>query len=561
MINGNTLMTTWSRETNGNTVRGVFRSYELVDGKFLPINVLSHPYDNVANDPTFFYFNNQIVASGPVNFTSSDAPTTSSLLYPKLTLFNSSLRPLGEAKVPIAADFSPLNGARTTSLIAFDKTRQLVYWSTEAVASSTTLLPQGDEYCDVHYGAWLTAARISSTGLTPINSSYSNYGVLMQPHYTVRNPLYFRGNSVTVSPNGRYITWLNSADRTTSYPESTIGLKIFDTGGKEAPWSPTLASPASLKALAIGARGAAGTSLISILSSRLPTHVQWTADSRYLITANAGLTAPINVFKNIDNDFVQASIISDIPRDIYNILASPDNRMLAVVVNGSDSNSKDTLLYKRTGSSFTLTQTINKFGLAISFNATGSILLDVSERRAYRLDDTYQFIEDTKLMSSVVAGATAVALSDHVPEPPVSGYIYDSVTPMVVKEHYQDNDLNICFLSSDAIFNRSDATIDNVTGVAANKQTMEVSGFGWPAGGKKLENVNFTPSSGSVVVTADNMSQDIAGGTLRFSKAVVYENKTKKPWLWFDFGHEVIVESGTTLSVEFSTKGFLVFTP
>lgn len=560
-------MTTWSREVNGSSVRGVFRSYELVDGVFLPIRVNSHNYVSSFCDPSFFYMGDQIVTCAPTDFLRNVSPTIYINNY--VALFSPSLDVRGTAS--IQADFEAVKDAPNSSLVAFDKTRNLMYWYTGAANfSSTNFFPYGNEQYPRTPAGFITAYKLTSetikyisseTASNPINYSY---GVLAYPIYYPRNVQFFRSNSLTVSPDGRYLTWINGADHSPNDSIASVGLKIYNNGGLKVPYENTrdYANGASYNHALVGSDVKLdGTSTVSILSSILPTHVQWTADSRYLITANSGTTLPINVFKEIDKDFVKVSAISNIPRNVYNIISSPDNRTLAVVVEGSGGIGKDTLIYKRTGSYFNLSQTIEKFGLAMSFNGSGSIIVDVSERKAYRLDDVGQFVEDTKLMSKVVAGATALAISDHVQEPPVSGFIYDNTIPLVVSEHKDISNLSICLLSNDAVFNRKDVTIDDVTGVAANKPSTEVNGFGWPFSGMNLINAKMSTINGSVIMTANDIVCDIAGGALRFGKAVIYDNATRTALLWFDFGHEVIVESNSRLVIEFSSKGFLVFAP
>ena len=560
MQNGNTLLTTWSQEDKGGyNYAHTYRTYELIEGVFMPVATKALSATGSNQLPDIMTYHNDIVLDAMQAWS---GPNDSSGYGMTVTTRNRSAQPITYLRLPYVSNFYILSAF-------FDKKRKRVLATCDSgtMAGRSAYGPSSTgNYVsnDNGYGYWTRFFVMSyddNGGITLVSDSFNSTKSNILFNNTGLD--YFIGGNITlwnrkfstiqnlfsISPDGRFFTY-------PSFKPSTTGIFTFDTNNEDYP---------------IGAvpNQTTGTAYVidgkdCIQLGAMPDRLEWMADSRYFITAKTGTTNALRIYRLVDTKFAEVSIINDIPRSVVNIKTSPDNRTLAVIVNGSTANTRDTLIYRRKGDSFTLFQTLSGFGSdgATVFNGDGSLLIDAASLKAYRMDTTGTFNEDKKIMSRVVAGTNVCALSDHILQPPVSGYIYDNTVPYLVNNPNIDLNLKFCLLSSNAEFHHEHKSIKDVTGENANQPTAEASGFGWPVGGKKIENAAFKKvGNDSVIINGDNMSVDIAGGNLKFSKAVVYNETTMEPWLWFDFGSEIIIESNTTMNINFSNRGFLIFTP
>lgn len=548
MQNGNTLLTTWSQEAKSSVdYAHAYRSYELIDGVFMPVATIALSATGYNQKPNIMSYNNDIVLDA---IQAAYGPDGSNNYGMTVTTRNRSAQSIQYFTLPYK-----LSSSESTCYAFFDKKRKRILCIDDAGYNIGTL---GDDSGRTYWTRFFVINYDDNGTLTADGSIWNS---------AKRNILFkntrldlFLGtyiysnfpkiqNLFSISPDGRFFTY-------PSFNPSTKGIFTFDTNNEDYPID-TVPNLSAYKAYVIDGKDYIPLGVI-------PDRLEWMADSRYFITAKTGTTNALRIYRLVDTKFAEVSIINDIPRSVINIKTSPDNRTLAVIVNGSTANTRDTLIYRRKGDSFTLFQTLSGFGSdgATVFNGDGSLLIDAASLKAYRMDTTGTFNEDKKIMSRVVAGTNVCALSDHILQPPVSGYIYDNTVPYLVNNPNIDLNLKFCLLSSSAEFHHEHKSIKDVTGENANQSTAEVSGFGWPVGGKKIENAAFKKvGNDSVIINGDNMSVDIAGGNLKFSKAVVYNETTMEPWLWFDFGSEIIIESNTTMNINFSNRGFLIFTP
>ena len=562
MQNGNTLLMTWSQEQKSNIdYAHTYRTYELIDGVFMPIatNALSTTGYNQL--PDIMTYHNYFVLDA---MQSATGATGSSSYQMTVTTRNRSAGPMWSGILPFAdISFKILYAF-------FDKKRKRVLATCDSGTRFGGGARDSSNYTgnidkDEGYKYWTRFFVFNYDDSGKLTLLGDNSFVNSKSNILFKNTRldYFIGSYITqwskifptiqnlfsISPDGRFFTY-------PSFNPSAKGIVTFDTNNEDYPID-TVPNLSSYKAYIID-----GKDYISL--GIMPDRLEWMADSRYFITAKTGTTNALRIYRLVDNKFAEVSIINDIPRSVINIKASPDNRTLAVIVNGSTANTRDTLIYRRKGDAFTLFQTLTGFGSdgATVFNGDGRLLIDAASLKAYSMDTTGTFNEDKKIMSRVVAGTNVCAFSDHILQPPVSGYIYDNTVPYLVNNPNIDLNLKFCLLSSNAEFHHEHKSIKDVTGENANQTTAEASGFGWPVGGKKIENAAFKKvGNDSVIINGDNMSVDIAGGNLKFSKAVVYNETTMEPWLWFDFGSEIIIESNTTMNINFSNRGFLIFTP
>ena len=559
MQNGNTLLTTWSQEDKGTQWRyyqHFYRSYELIDGVFMPVSTLALSDSGHFARPEVMSYNNDILID--VSNSYSVDYISGSGAYAKT--YNRGL-------TRISGFFIPSNNTNSFHAVIDKKRKRIlaigdmgtVYGNNSGAESGGNSFGSDTGYKNdwirffvINYNDNGSLSINGDSWKTPkSNIIFTNFG-LKYGSISTASKIYSYPKLFSISPDMRFLTY-------PTYMPAATGISIFDTKNEEYPIK-DVAGYTGYQAYVIDGNP-------DVIVGTMPDLLEWTADSRYFITANSGTTNSMRVYRQIDNKFTEVSTITNIPRNVYALVASPDNRSLAVVVTGVKT-SYDTLIYRRKGDEFSLVQTLDNFGVnvnystSLAFNGDGSLLIDVNSRRAFRMDMTGTFNEDKKVMSRVVAGASVCKLSDHILQPPTSGFIYDNTVPYVVNNPNIDLNLKFCLLSSSAEFHHEHKSIKDVTGENANQLTTEVSGFGWPVGGKKIENAAFTKvDNSSVILNGDNMSVDIAGGNLKFSKAVIYNETTMEPWLWFDFGNEITIESNTTVNINFSNRGFLIFTP
>lgn len=556
MQNGNTLLMTWSQEQKiGTNYQHTYRTYELIEGVFMPIATNALSTTGNRQRPNIMSYNNDIVLD--IMQAGGGGPTSS---------YDAGLTVVTRNRSADYINYMWLSYNYSINILSafFDKKRKRVLCSCDTGTVLGTATDGKNIASDTGYKYWTRFFVITydENGKLALNDN-GWYGPKSQVLFKNTRMDLFIGTSTaywntkfptiqnifSISPDGRFFTY-------PSFDPAAMGIVTFDTNNEDYPVAPipnfTLSNAYVID----------GKDCIQL--GVMPDRLEWMADSRYFITAKTGTTNALRIYRLVDNKFAEVSIINDIPRSVVNIKTSPDNRSLAVIVNGSTANTRDTLIYRRKGDSFTLFQTLTGFGSdgATVFNGDGSLLIDAASLKAYSMDTTGTFNEDKKIMSRVVAGTNVCALSDHILQPPVSGYIYDNTVPYLVNNPNIDLNLKFCLLSSNAEFHHEHKSIKDVTGESANQTTAEASGFGWPVGGKKIENAAFKKvGNDSVIINGDNMSVDIAGGNLKFSKAVVYNETTMEPWLWFDFGSEIIIESNTTMNINFSNRGFLIFTP
>ena len=561
MQNGNTLLTTWSQEykgTNWNYWQHIYRSYELIDGVFMPVSTLALSDSGHLARAEVMSYNNDIL----IDVSNSYSTDVTAGYSACAKTYNRSLTRISHAFPPTVGSLDRMFHAiidkkrKRILAIADIGTVYGTYSGSEGsgggVGNDTGYKNDWIRFFVINYNDNGSLSIDENSWKAPkSNIIFTNFG-LKYGSIGLSSKIYSYSKLFSISPDMRFLTY-------PTYMPAATGISIFDTKNEEYPIK-DVAGYTGYQAYVIDGNP-------DVIVGTMPDLLEWTADSRYFITANSGTTNSMRVYRQIDNKFTEVSTITNIPRNVYALVASPDNRSLAVVVTGAKT-SYDTLIYRRKGDEFSLVQTLDNFGVnvnystSLAFNGDGSLLIDVNSRRAFRMDMTGTFNEDKKVMSRVVAGASVCKLSDHILQPPTSGFIYDNTVPYVVNNPNIDLNLKFCLLSSSAEFHHEHKSIKDVTGESANLSTTEVSGFGWPVGGKKIENAAFTKvDNSSVILNGDNMSVDIAGGNLKFSKAVIYNETTMEPWLWFDFGNEITIESNTTVNINFSNRGFLIFTP
>lgn len=303
--------------------------------------------------------------------------------------------------------------------------------------------------------------------------------------------------------------------------------------------------------------GTTGTfSVLPVSVTMAASILEWSSDSRFLfhLDRTAG-TGVVSVLKRDGTSLSVVGTVSDAIGALYNIRVSPDTRWLAVSY--SVSGAPVTIMYRRTGNYLQKMQTFaGTFGSLLDFTFDSAILIDAGNRRAFTLSNGV-WSEAVGMLGNVAAAVTVQAVSPHVIYPIGLARLYDGAVPGLVNGTVNLNSLKIALLSDAAVFQQTDAGLATVTSDGAN----EVSGNGWPAGGKPLLNARKIAGTSTLSLSADAVTQTIVDGTLTFRAAVIYDDSdaNKRPVLHIDFQATQKAEPNSEMRIEFDALGFVVF--
>lgn len=136
--------------------------------------------------------------------------------------------------------------------------------------------------------------------------------------------------------------------------------------------------------------------------------------------------------------------------------------------------------------------------------------------------------------------------------------LYDHTVKLLVNKEITFTTLKVKLLDNTASFTASHTVIASVDGSAAK----EVSGNGWPSGGKTLTTVAVTQvTTNDAVFSADNVTQTASGGSIGPAyAAVVYDSTTGKPLVYIDFGQAQSAGDTTDFKIVWdATNGIIKF--
>lgn len=287
-----------------------------------------------------------------------------------------------------------------------------------------------------------------------------------------------------------------------------------------------------------------------------PIHrARWSPDSRILYALSR--EGRVYVLRFTNGQFVVVSEISEIGETPVQVALAPDNRTVAVSYDNGPRIA--TRIYNRVGDSFAPVQTIASesfsFGGLLDFSGDGQYLIDAQNRRAYRKVEGV-WTDTSSIMSTLPAGIVSQAVSTHVPTISGSVQLYDKAVAALVTGTVNLSDLKLMLLDGSAGF---DPEHESVLEVNSNGEA-EVSGFGWPLGGRQLENAQTVqPTAFSMGFTFDDVEQIVIEGNLVFRYAVVYDSVSLEPLLWIDFQEEVTGARNRELVFEMPSAGLFTF--
>lgn len=277
----------------------------------------------------------------------------------------------------------------------------------------------------------------------------------------------------------------------------------------------------------------------------------WTNSGEYAyLVCSDGYIYTYEVANETSSDFefnkLYATPFSNTP---IAIAVRPDDKHIAVsVINGSSQ--YITYIYDRVGYLLVLKQTITDFGRQIDWTADGSMLIDATARRLFVYDAVEEIYEENSAyMTDLVTGLIVQTMNNYTPARMPQAYLFNSIKSSLISRTGIDLDnLKLMLLDADATFDATETSILDIS--AAN----EVSGGGWPTGGKLLENVGYSVLNDKVALIADDLIGEISTN-LVFKSAVIYDTTSDKPVVWIPSINSTI-EKNTNLVFEFS-KGII----
>lgn len=282
---------------------------------------------------------------------------------------------------------------------------------------------------------------------------------------------------------------------------------------------------------------------------------RWSADSRILYALSRDGT--VYVLRRSNNQFLVVDEITEIGESPVQVAPGPDGRTVAISYDNGPR--IVTRVYNRIGDSHVLVQTIASetfsFGGLLDFSGNGQYLIDAQNRRAYRKIEGV-FEDATSIMSALPAGIVSQAVSSHVSTLSGSAQLYDGAVSNLATGSVNLNALKLMLLDGNAFYEANHASVLDVN----SDGDFEVAGYGWPAGGKPLENPDLVhPATFSTGFAFDDVEQIIIEGDLVFRYGVIYDSLTLEPVVWIDFKEEVVGLRNRKLTFEMPTAGLITF--
>ncbi|QXV74257.1 WD40/YVTN repeat-like domain-containing protein [Rhizobium phage RHEph12] len=231
----------------------------------------------------------------------------------------------------------------------------------------------------------------------------------------------------------------------------------------------------------------------------------------------------------------------------------PDDRYVAVST--YDGTTYRTYIYRRIGYTARLFQTITAMGQLLDWSADGTRIVDGAARKAYKFDNASNtFVDASGEVINLPTNVTSEAINSMMEDLVAVAFGYDEGVRRVAEGDFNAATLKLMLLSASATF---DATEDDIT----NLEAFQVSGQGWPVGGKLLTGVSIADNAqGYAALVADQIKQ-ILINSLQFRYAVVYDDTSNVPIMFIDFRDVITTEAEKTAVFDVSAYGALTFVP
>lgn len=286
-----------------------------------------------------------------------------------------------------------------------------------------------------------------------------------------------------------------------------------------------------------------------------PLVMEWNPDNNYLFTSS-GLVDDAT-FSIFEREGVHTSqTLTEVyrspigPGKIVNIAAQQNFIAVAYEIDdGSITYRTD--LFKRYGNTVVKVGEIDDFGRLLQWSLD-NLLFDASVKKVYERVGN-DLIEQEGMLDNVALGAIRQGVSDHVDSPLSTSSFYNDAVSDLVMGNIDFEAVKVLLLDDSASFSPSDSTVDAVTGSGA----YEVFGANWPEGGVTLTNVEYVPEGGmGVRLAADNVSQEIFGGSITARAALIYQGT--QPLIYIDFGEDRTIPNSTEALLDFGLGGIAI---
>lgn len=134
-------------------------------------------------------------------------------------------------------------------------------------------------------------------------------------------------------------------------------------------------------------------------------------------------------------------------------------------------------------------------------------------------------------------------------------YIYTEGLRGLLAGEFDLASLKVALLTNDATFDATNTSLSQVT----NGGAYEVHGNNWPQGGVVIPNVHYQTVPNGAALTMGGVSQNIIGGDVTSSKAVIYDQSTSVPIAFIDYEGAVTAVNGERMLFTFAENGLILF--
>lgn len=277
----------------------------------------------------------------------------------------------------------------------------------------------------------------------------------------------------------------------------------------------------------------------------------WSDDSS-LVAVIADAAKALYLYSRTGTTFALEESVSFTETPISLSMFGP---FIAVGLTYEDGSTKyRTRIYRRSGYELVPLTVLEDIGGDVLFTKTGDMLIDVVTKQAYARDGAI-FTASHGAMTNIQAGTTIAALSPHVNTIYADGNFYVDVAADLVEDDVIDlNTLKFMLLDAGASFNPTHTTVSQVTNAGA----YEVSGNNWPVGGVDMTTVVRTKLDNGLMISADNVNQEIFGGDITAHAGLIYSGT--RPLIFLNYGSPRTIEQNSIAEVDFSSGFALVAT-
>lgn len=292
----------------------------------------------------------------------------------------------------------------------------------------------------------------------------------------------------------------------------------------------------------------------NIVTDIYPQIIGWMGDNTTAIVVNttnnkaASYTFNKNTITFSKNQELDMNVGAGYSAD--KVRVSPDGVRLAIAFKNAGGD-YITRVWRRTGAFMIVVDTFAGFGSDLAWSVDGIMLVDSASKKA-RLRVAEDFTNADAAMVNVAADVVKSVLSAAPIYKSATASIYLRMVENVGEKTLDFANLKFTLLTSAAVFNEANTTINQVTNNGAN----EVTGGTWPTGGILLENVSSSMVGTEYDFKADDAKWLTFSTPMTWRYAVIYDETSNEPLIWFDYYGERTVAANREVHFEFANGAF-----